>query len=118
MEDMTTNVVAGELLRPRDVVRVLGLKTRNVLYGWDKAELFPAAVRIGGIRYWRRAELLAWVNSGCPVRSDWRWQPGLAIKLEDLHQLRCRQIADLNSEILELKERLARGESLVHVNGR
>lgn len=38
----------------------------------------PAPVRIGRAVRWRRDELLAWVDAGCPARSRWEslWPSG------------------------------------------
>jgi len=31
----------------------------------------PAPVWLGGSRRWRRAEIVAWVDAGCPNQTDW-----------------------------------------------
>ena len=31
----------------------------------------PKAIRLGGSRKWRRAEIEEWVAAGCPIRTDW-----------------------------------------------
>jgi predicted DNA-binding transcriptional regulator AlpA len=31
----------------------------------------PAQVYVGGSKRWRRAEIVAWVASGCPPRARW-----------------------------------------------
>jgi predicted DNA-binding transcriptional regulator AlpA len=37
----------------------------------DAAGRLPAALRIGGAKRWRYAEIVAWVEAGCPPRSQW-----------------------------------------------
>jgi predicted DNA-binding transcriptional regulator AlpA len=39
----------------------------------DKAAgRLPQSIRIGGSRQWRRAEIIAWVEAGCPVQEAWQ----------------------------------------------
>jgi predicted DNA-binding transcriptional regulator AlpA len=38
----------------------------------DAAGRLPAAVRIGGSKRWRVAEIAAWVEAGCPPRAEWQ----------------------------------------------
>lgn len=40
----------------------------------DAAGLCPRAIRIGRTTRWRRAELLAWIEAGCPRREEWERQ--------------------------------------------
>jgi predicted DNA-binding transcriptional regulator AlpA len=37
----------------------------------DAAGRLPAALRIGGSKRWRYAEITAWVEAGCPTRAEW-----------------------------------------------
>lgn len=37
----------------------------------NKAALIPAPLRIGGCVRWREDEIVAWLQSGAPVRSEW-----------------------------------------------
>jgi len=37
----------------------------------DAAGRLPAALRIGGSKRWRYAEIAAWVEAGCPPRAEW-----------------------------------------------
>jgi predicted DNA-binding transcriptional regulator AlpA len=39
---------------------------------WDSAGKIPAGVKIGGVKLWRRRELLAWIVAGCPERQKWQ----------------------------------------------
>jgi predicted DNA-binding transcriptional regulator AlpA len=39
---------------------------------WDAAGRIPAGFKISpGVKHWRRAELRAWINAGCPDRKTW-----------------------------------------------
>jgi predicted DNA-binding transcriptional regulator AlpA len=38
---------------------------------YDKAGRIPRPVPLGGAKKWRLAEIVAWVNAGCPKRRDW-----------------------------------------------
>jgi len=35
----------------------------------------PAPVKIGRSTKWREAELIDWLNAGCPPRHRWHWKP-------------------------------------------
>jgi predicted DNA-binding transcriptional regulator AlpA len=37
----------------------------------DKAGNIPRPVSVGGAKKWRIAEILAWVEAGCPKRRHW-----------------------------------------------
>ena len=38
---------------------------------WDASGRIPRAVAIGRLKRWRRNELEAWVEAGCPSRDEW-----------------------------------------------
>lgn len=42
----------------------------------DAGGLIPRALHIGGCKVWSVAELKAWADHGCPVRTEWTpiWQ--------------------------------------------
>ncbi len=42
----------------------------STLYRLAAARKVPRPVRIGGAVRWRRAELLAWLDAGCPACED------------------------------------------------
>jgi predicted DNA-binding transcriptional regulator AlpA len=48
------------------------LLTRSVpsLHRDDAAGRLPTAVRIGGSKRWRYADIVAWVDQGCPSRAE------------------------------------------------
>jgi len=59
--------VTPELLTTKEAARLCGCGERS-LWRWTRSGRAPAPVRIGGsaaVRY-RRAELLAWIEAGCP----------------------------------------------------
>lgn len=52
-------------------VAVLLSISRSTLYEWCAAGRVPAPVKIGGRTLWRRVEIEAWVEAGCPGRARW-----------------------------------------------
>jgi excisionase family DNA binding protein len=58
-------VVTAELLRVRDVCELLGCSARSVHRLADAGRM-PYGLKVAGMRRWRRAELLAWLDAGCP----------------------------------------------------
>jgi predicted DNA-binding transcriptional regulator AlpA len=55
-----------------DIKDLAVLLSRSVasLHRDDAAARLPAAVRIAGSKRWRYADIAAWVELGCPSRSD------------------------------------------------
>jgi predicted DNA-binding transcriptional regulator AlpA len=41
------------------------------LYRDDAAGRLPAGLRLGASKRWRYAEIVAWVEAGCPDRKTW-----------------------------------------------
>jgi predicted DNA-binding transcriptional regulator AlpA len=58
------------LLPARQVAFLLGKSLRTVRT-WDALGLIPRPMRIGRSTLWCLEELRAWVNAGCPCRSEW-----------------------------------------------
>lgn len=58
------------LLGARDACRLCGTSLRT-WRSWDSAGKVPRPVRIGRMVFWRRVELLAWIEAGCPRRHEW-----------------------------------------------
>lgn len=72
METMAT------LLNVNQVARFLGVSTRQV-WNLRTEGLLPQPVRLGRSSRWRRTELVAWVDAGCPPGAEWssvRSRPG------------------------------------------
>ncbi|MCA9093137.1 MAG: helix-turn-helix domain-containing protein [Planctomycetaceae bacterium] len=61
------------LLPASEVARLLSLSIRT-LWRLDSAGKLPSAIQVGHSKRWRRNELDDWMNSGCPPRSQWRWE--------------------------------------------
>jgi len=59
-----------ELLSVAQVALLLGWSECMVRQR-DKLGLLPKPIRIGGTIQWRRKELLAWIDAGCPPRKKW-----------------------------------------------
>ena len=58
--------VRAELLDVKDVASLLGgCSTRHVRRLADAGRM-PAPIRLGSLQKWRRRELEAWINAGCP----------------------------------------------------
>lgn len=58
------------LLSLRDLCKLLGRSSaaleRDIACG-----RLPEPIRLGGARKWRKAEILAWVEAGCPCQKEW-----------------------------------------------
>lgn len=67
----STNAEPVELLLTgKRAAKLCGISGRT-WRTWDSGGLVPAPVTVGRTRLWRSAELVAWVNVGCPRRTDW-----------------------------------------------
>lgn len=53
------------LLRPRDVARLLGV-SRRTIDSWRASGRLPPAMKLGGCLLWKHADLVSWVEQGCP----------------------------------------------------
>jgi predicted DNA-binding transcriptional regulator AlpA len=105
------------LLRAFELSRLLNC-SRSQLHELDRAGYVPSPILFGESRVWRVAEIRDWITAGCPERSDWKWRPSVAVKLDDLMELRRRERDALVAEVRELEERKARGESVALVGVR
>jgi excisionase family DNA binding protein len=59
-------------LSAAELADLLGISARTV-WRLDASGKLPKAVRIGGAKRWRRVEIEAFVNAGCPPRDQWNW---------------------------------------------
>ena len=61
----TSEIVVPELLTAAEAAQLCGLGERSF---WRHAHsgAAPAPVRIGGSTRYRRSELMAWIQAGCP----------------------------------------------------
>ena len=63
---------AGPLLLDiRALARLLGLGKTTLERHDQSGALGPRALRIGRRRLWRKDEVLAWIEAGCPGRRVW-----------------------------------------------
>jgi predicted DNA-binding transcriptional regulator AlpA len=46
-------------------------KSLRTWRAWDSAGWIPRPVRIGRATLWRADEMRAWVEAGCPRRTEW-----------------------------------------------
>lgn len=60
----------GLLIDIKAVATMLGRSPRSI-YRDDTAGRLPRPIKLGGSKKWRAAELLAWVEAGCPERRKW-----------------------------------------------
>lgn len=74
---MVTTTVTGlyeqalsPLLSVHEAAALCGLG-RSTWWRYSSAGKIPAPVRIGGSVRWRREELSAWMQAGCPPREKW-----------------------------------------------
>lgn len=58
------------LLTAREACRICGTSLRT-WRSWHISGKIPRPVRIGRMLFWRREELLAWIEAGCPRRREW-----------------------------------------------
>ncbi len=59
------------LLSARQAAALCGRSVRT-WRTWHTSGRVPQPVRIGRCMYWRRCELVAWVEAGCPKRDVWQ----------------------------------------------
>ena len=64
---------AQQLLTAQDVAEMLDIG-RSTLYRLKSSGKVPRPVKIGGSVRWRRAEIKAWIEAGCPPLSRWNWE--------------------------------------------
>lgn len=61
-------IVPAELLDVRAVAALLGGCSTRHVYRLADAGRMPRPVKLGSLVRWRRAELEAWINAGCPTQ--------------------------------------------------
>lgn len=80
LENSRRAIYAGEdppedealLLNSRAVAKLLTVCDKTV-YTMQKNGEMPKPVKIGRAVRWGRAEIMAWVDAGCPPASEWKW---------------------------------------------
>jgi predicted DNA-binding transcriptional regulator AlpA len=63
------------LLPVKDVLALVGCG-RTLWLSMVSSGRTPAPVRLGRKTMWRREEILAWVEAGCPAREKWERMRG------------------------------------------
>ena len=61
------------LIDAKEAAAFLGISRTNWLTRYHAGQT-PDSVRLGRRVLWRVAELIAWVDAGCPPRHNWRWK--------------------------------------------
>jgi len=59
------------LLSARQAAALCGRSVRT-WRSWHTSGRVPQPVQIGRSLYWRRSELVAWIQAGCPPRDVWQ----------------------------------------------
>ena len=73
---------AGLLIDKQIMAQLLNVSSRT-LSRLDDLQAIPAPVRLGvagSMIRWRLAEILAWMDAGCPLRRNWTYPEVPAIK--------------------------------------
>src|SRR5438067_13687419 len=69
-----TEVFAGaessQLISKKSLARLIEMSVRSVGRK-DAAQLIPRAIDLSGSKRWRKAEISAWIDAGCPARKEW-----------------------------------------------
>jgi predicted DNA-binding transcriptional regulator AlpA len=90
-------LVEREVWNGREAASAIGIAAGR-WYELNRDGMVPRSIVIGGALRWRRRELMAWLEAGCPESSAWTWRPrSLETRVEDLEN----QLAALRSRIEE-----------------
>lgn len=65
VEAEAQKAIPAELLDVRTVAALLGCSSRHVYRLADGGRM-PRPIKLGSLVRWRRAELRAWIDAGCP----------------------------------------------------
>ncbi len=60
----------GELIDIIEAARMCGM-SKSMYKKLFSMEQTPEGIKLGRLRRWRRTEILAWINAGCPNREKW-----------------------------------------------
>ena len=58
------------ILRTQSLAELLDV-SQLTIRRWEKDGKLPKSYKIGGIKIWRREEIVSWVNAGSPSAEDW-----------------------------------------------
>lgn len=70
---------AGLLIDKKIMSELLNVSART-LSRLDDLKAIPEPVRLGSMIRWRLAEVLAWMDAGCPLRRNWTYPPSTETK--------------------------------------
>jgi excisionase family DNA binding protein len=73
--DISTNSNGGSpslLITLDELARMMGVSKRTIARRSADGSI-PRPVRIGGATRWRRHEVEAWIDAGCPSPSRWQY---------------------------------------------
>lgn len=70
MKDVSEPRVAAEVFSVQEVCALLGGVSVRSVYRNADAGRMPYGFKLGGLRRWRKAELLDWLSQGCPKIDD------------------------------------------------
>jgi predicted DNA-binding transcriptional regulator AlpA len=104
-------VDARELLDAQGLADWLGC-SRSQVSQMQKEGSIPAPITFRLTPRWRRRELMAWIESGCPDPDRWKWEPAQVVKLSVLRDVLLREGVALREELNAAEAKLARGETM------
>jgi predicted DNA-binding transcriptional regulator AlpA len=65
MKTKLQTVIHAELISAADAARMTGCQRRS-WFRYVASGKAPSAIRLGGKVLWRRSDLVAWIEAGCP----------------------------------------------------
>jgi predicted DNA-binding transcriptional regulator AlpA len=83
LTDTATNNTAAEvrsdaggrlLLKKKGLAELLDMSPRTIDRK-DASGQIPRPIKLAGSKRWRRTEILAWIEAGCPPRKQWEAMP-------------------------------------------
>ena len=66
------------LIGVNEAANILDIGRSKLYEMHSSGRLGPMPIRLGRSLKWRRSEMLAWIEAGCPSRERWRWKGGAA----------------------------------------
>lgn len=59
------------LLNTRRTAEMIGCSVQ-ALRNWHLCGRLPVPIQIGNRLFWKRTEIIRWVDAGCPSRNEWK----------------------------------------------
>jgi predicted DNA-binding transcriptional regulator AlpA len=66
MKTQLPKTIRAELISAEDAARMTGCQRRS-WFRYVASGKAPRAIRLGGKVLWRRSDLIAWIEAGCPA---------------------------------------------------